>query len=69
MASGSAAGSPRVMRGGCWHDPPGLLRSAARLKALPHEGEDCYGFRVALASLELATGWRTLIPERSIDIG
>jgi formylglycine-generating enzyme required for sulfatase activity len=46
------AGSPRVLRGGCWHDPPDLCRSAARLSALPHEGEDFYGFRVACASLE-----------------
>jgi formylglycine-generating enzyme required for sulfatase activity len=44
-------GSPRVLRGGGWHDPPGLCRSAARLSALPHEGEDFTGFRVALASL------------------
>jgi len=48
----SRAGSQRVLRGGCWHDPPGLCRSAARLKHVPHEGEDYFGFRVALASLE-----------------
>jgi formylglycine-generating enzyme required for sulfatase activity len=41
-------GSPRVLRGGCWHDPPDLCRSAARLKAMPREGEDFFGFRVAL---------------------
>jgi formylglycine-generating enzyme required for sulfatase activity len=46
------AGSRRVLRGGCWHDPPGLCRSAARLKHVPHEGEDYFGFRVALASLK-----------------
>lgn len=42
----------RVMRGGCWHDPPGLCRSAARLKYAPGEAEDYLGFRVALTSLE-----------------
>jgi formylglycine-generating enzyme required for sulfatase activity len=46
------AGSPRVLRGGRWHDPPGLCRSAARLSAPAHEGEDFYGFRVACASPE-----------------
>ena len=44
--------SPRVLRGGCWHDTPGLCRSAARLKHVPNEGEDFFGFRVALTSLE-----------------
>ncbi len=46
------AGSRRVLRGGCWHDTPGLCRSASRLKHVPHEGEDYFGFRVALTSLE-----------------
>lgn len=46
------SGSARVLRGGCWHDPPGLCRSAARLQHVPHEGEDFFGFRVALSSLE-----------------
>jgi formylglycine-generating enzyme required for sulfatase activity len=48
----SRAGSYRVLRGGCWHDPPGLCRSAARLRHVEHEGEDYFGFRVALGSLE-----------------
>jgi formylglycine-generating enzyme required for sulfatase activity len=43
---------PRVLRGGCWHDPPGLCRSAARLKQMPDEAEDFFGFRIALSSLE-----------------
>ncbi len=43
---------PRVLRGGCWHDPPSLCRSAARLRQAPGEGEDFFGLRVALASLE-----------------
>jgi formylglycine-generating enzyme required for sulfatase activity len=55
----------RVLRGGCWHDPPDLCRSAARLKCAPDEGEDYFGFRVALTSLEQKTiertGRRTLI--------
>jgi formylglycine-generating enzyme required for sulfatase activity len=41
----------RVMRGGCWHDPPNLLRSASRLKFAHDDGEDFVGFRVALTSL------------------
>ena len=48
----SRTASQRVLRGGCWHDPPDLCRSAARLKHAPDEGEDFFGFRVALASLE-----------------
>ncbi|MBN1220206.1 MAG: formylglycine-generating enzyme family protein [Anaerolineae bacterium] len=44
--------SAHVLRGGCWHDPPHLCRSAARLKHVPGEGEDYFGFRVALTSLE-----------------
>jgi eukaryotic-like serine/threonine-protein kinase len=48
----SGTDSPRVLRGGCWHDPPGLCRSAARLKQTPDQGEDFFGFRVALTSLE-----------------
>ena len=46
----------RVLRGGCWHDPPGLCRCAARLKQAPTEGEDYFGFRVALASPEPTAG-------------
>ncbi len=38
----------RVLRGGSWHDPPDLCRSACRLKLMPTEGEDYTGFRVAL---------------------
>ncbi|MBN1286003.1 MAG: formylglycine-generating enzyme family protein [Anaerolineae bacterium] len=44
--------SHRVLRGGSWHDPPGLCRCAARLKLGSTEGDDCIGFRVMLASLE-----------------
>jgi formylglycine-generating enzyme required for sulfatase activity len=42
----------RVLRGGCWHDPPDLCRSAARLKAMSRENEDYFSFRVALSSLD-----------------
>jgi len=51
-ALGEWNGFARVLRGGCWHDPPGLCRSAARLKQAPDQGEDFFGFRVALTSLE-----------------
>jgi formylglycine-generating enzyme required for sulfatase activity len=46
-----AAGSARVLRGGCWHDPPNLSRSAARLRQMPYESEDFFGFRVVLSEL------------------
>jgi formylglycine-generating enzyme required for sulfatase activity len=49
------AGSPRVLRGGCWHDPPNLSRSAARLMQMPYEREDFFGFRVALSKLQPTT--------------
>ena len=39
----------RVLRGGSWHDPPDLCRSACRLKLMPTEGEDYTGVRVALS--------------------
>ena len=42
-------GVDRAMRGGCWHDPPDICRSAARLRQRPVDGEDFYGFRVALS--------------------
>jgi formylglycine-generating enzyme required for sulfatase activity len=44
------ADSPRVLRGGSWHDPPDLCRSAVRLKQALQEGEDLFGFRLALSS-------------------
>ena len=44
-------GTRRVLRGGCWHDPPDLCRCAARLSAEASEGEDYFGFRVALTPL------------------
>jgi formylglycine-generating enzyme required for sulfatase activity len=51
-ADGSAwecGGTPhRVVRGGSWHEPPDICRSAIRLKFSPSAGEDYVGFRVAL---------------------
>ncbi len=65
VAADSVGGGPtaeRVLRGGCWHDPPDLCRSAARLKQAPDQGEDFFGFRVALTSLERPP----VRPEKSI---
>lgn len=50
--AGPTAIAARVLRGGCWHDPPGLCRSAARLKFAPDEGDDFVGFRVCLSDFE-----------------
>lgn len=47
--------SERVLRGGSWHDPPNLCRSAARLKLSPAEGEDFVGLRVAMSVPETET--------------
>ena len=41
-------GMARVARGGSWHEPPEICRSATRLKASPAYGDDLIGFRVAL---------------------
>jgi eukaryotic-like serine/threonine-protein kinase len=48
---GGQAGTAHVLRGGCWHDPPNLSRSAARLRQMPYERDDVFGFRVALSKL------------------
>jgi len=37
----------RVARGGSWHEPPELCRSAARIKFLRLDAEEFIGFRVA----------------------
>ncbi|HSB03083.1 MAG TPA: formylglycine-generating enzyme family protein [Anaerolineales bacterium] len=37
----------RVARGGSWHEPPGLCRSASRLKVLQTDADEVMGFRVA----------------------
>ena len=36
----------RVARGGSWHEPPELCRSAARLQVLQSDAEEFVGFRV-----------------------
>jgi formylglycine-generating enzyme required for sulfatase activity len=38
----------RVARGGSWHEPPSLCRSAARLRVLQSEADEVMGFRVAV---------------------
>jgi formylglycine-generating enzyme required for sulfatase activity len=37
----------RVARGGSWHEPPSLCRSATRLKVLQTDADEVMGFRVA----------------------
>jgi formylglycine-generating enzyme required for sulfatase activity len=55
-ADGSAwkrgGASQRVLRGGGWHDPPDLCRSAARLKFEPSDAEDFVGFRVVSGKID-----------------
>ncbi len=36
----------RVARGGSWHEPPALCRSATRLRVLQSEADEVIGFRV-----------------------
>lgn len=40
----------RVARGGSWHEPPNLCRSASRIKFLQSDAEEFIGFRVACDS-------------------
>jgi len=47
----TAAGSPRVMRGGSWHDPMVLRRPAARMRCVPETRSSRIGFRVILARI------------------
>lgn len=42
---GPEYGEFRVLRGGCWFNGTSKLRSAARLKRLPHLSDDVTGFR------------------------
>jgi formylglycine-generating enzyme required for sulfatase activity len=39
-------GRHRVARGGSWHEPPALCRSAARLRMLQSDADEFTGFRV-----------------------
>jgi formylglycine-generating enzyme required for sulfatase activity len=36
----------RVARGGSWHEPPNLCRSAVRIRFLHSDAEEVIGFRV-----------------------
>src|SRR6266498_541520 len=42
----SKEGRYHVVRGGSWHEPPALCRSAARIKVLGSDAEEFIGFRV-----------------------
>lgn len=42
----------RVVRGGSWHEPPGLSRSAARLRVLQSDAEEFIGFRVVCDAMD-----------------
>ena len=39
-------GQSRVIRGACWHDPPGAARCAMRRSGLPDNRSDDLGFRI-----------------------
>jgi len=41
-----------VVRGGSWHEPPGLCRSPARIKVLGSDAEEFIGFRVVCEIIE-----------------
>src|SRR6266498_4304980 len=41
----------RVARGGSWHEPPELCRSAARLRVLQSDADEFMGFRVVCDTL------------------
>ena len=43
---GPAKGEDRVLRGGCWRNPPGYCRSAARDFDVPEDRSGFVGFRV-----------------------
>lgn len=47
VVSDPNAGGPRVLRGGSWYNEPGRLRSAARLRGVPRDGDFTVGFRLA----------------------
>jgi formylglycine-generating enzyme required for sulfatase activity len=42
----------RVARGGSWHEPPELCRSAARIKFLQSEADEFMGFRVVYSVVD-----------------
>ena len=48
----SRAGQYRVARGGSWHEPPALCRSAARLRILESDADEFTGFRVVCGLID-----------------
>ena len=48
----SHASRDRVARGGSWHEPPGLCRSASRLRILESDADEFTGFRVVCDSMD-----------------
>lgn len=42
----------RVARGGSWHEPPSLCRSASRLRVLQTDADEVMGFRVVCGATE-----------------
>ena len=42
----------RVARGGSWHEPPGLCRSASRLRILESDADEFTGFRVVCDGID-----------------
>jgi len=44
--TGASSGSDRVLRGGCWGDSAGLVRSAYRISRGPFIWDGVYGFRL-----------------------
>jgi formylglycine-generating enzyme required for sulfatase activity len=44
----------RVARGGSWHEPPGLCRSASRLRVLQSEADEVMGLRVICDAITAA---------------
>jgi formylglycine-generating enzyme required for sulfatase activity len=45
-------GAYRVARGGSWHEPPALCRSASRLRVLQTDADEFMGFRVVCPVME-----------------
>lgn len=48
---GPESGKFRVLRGGCWGDPPVLCRKSNRIQFHPYKQYGFYGFRIAISGL------------------